>query len=58
MLGGSNIIVEKAMSGDLIFIGPRGKRLKAFEELKKPANKKDCQIFAGLLGSNPIISLE
>ena len=61
-VGGSVLTVEKVKNQDLIFITPRGKRIKAFEELRKPQNKKDCQIFSGMLSSlstwNPTVALE
>ena len=36
---------EKVKKEELIFIAPKGKRMKAFEELRKPQNKHDCQVF-------------
>ena len=47
---------------ELIFTTPKGKRIKAFEELRKPENEKDCQVFRGKLSSlvkwKPTIALE
>ena len=60
--GGSVVSSEKCANEDLVFISPKNKRVKAFEELKKPASKKDCQIFCGMLASfqawNPSLPLE
>ena len=53
---------RKVKNQELIFITPKGKRIRAFEELRKLRNKKDCQIFSGMLSSlakwNPKINLE
>ena len=60
--GGSVLTMEKVKNQELIFITRRGKRIKAFEKLRKPQNKKDCQIFNGMLSSlsrwNPTVALE
>ena len=54
--------MEKVQNEDLIFIKLKGKRIRAFEELRKPACKNDCQLFAGMISSllkwNSTISLE
>ena len=54
--------MEKVKNEELIFIAPKSKRIQAFAELRKPANKKDCQIFSGMLSSlskwNPTVNLE
>ena len=53
--GWSILTAEKVKNQELIFI-------KAFEELIKPQNKKDCQIFSGMGSSlskwNPTVELE
>ena len=60
--GGSVLTAEKVKNEELIFIAPKGKRMKAFEELRKPQNKHDCQVFSGMLSSlskwNPTVALE
>ena len=60
--GGSILTVEKVKNEELIFIAPKSKRIQAFAELRKPASKKDCQIFSGMLSSlakwNPTVNLE
>ena len=60
--GGSIVTVEKVQNEDLIFITPKGKRICAFEKLRKPTCKKDCLVFAGMITSilkwDPTISLE
>ena len=54
--------MEKVKNDELIFIAPKSKRIQAFAELRKPACKKDCQIFSGMLSSlakwNPTVNLE
>ena len=42
--GGSVLMAEKVKNEELIFIANKGKRIKAFEELRKPQNKYDCQL--------------
>ena len=53
---------EKVKNEELIFIAPKGKRMKAFKELRKLQNKHDCQVFSGMLSSlskwNPSVALE
>ena len=49
--GKSVLTVEKVKNQELIFITPKGKRIKAFEEVRKPQNKKSCPIFCGMLRS-------
>ena len=60
--GGSVLTVEKLKNQELIFITPKGEKIRAFEELRNPQNKKDCQVFSGMLSSlskwNPTVSLE
>ena len=60
--GGSILTVEKVKNEELIFIAPKSKRIQFFAELRKPQNKKDCQIFSGMLSSlakwNPTVNLE
>ena len=60
--GGLTLCAEKCQNEDLIFISPKNKRIKAFEELRKPRIKKDCQVFCGMLASlrawNPSLPLE
>ena len=60
--GGSTVSSEKCANEDLLFISPKNKRIKSLEELKKPQNKKDCQVFCGMLASlqqwNPSLPLE
>ena len=48
---GSTVSAEKCQNEDLIFITPKNKRIKCFEELQKPKCKKDVQIFCGMLAS-------
>ena len=54
--------LEKVKNQELIFITPEGKRIKAFEELRNPQEKHDCQHFSGILLSlakwNPTVALE
>ena len=54
--------MEKVKNQDLIFTTLKGKGIKAFEELCRPENKRDCQVFSGMLSSlqrwNPTIALE
>ena len=45
--GGSVLTAEKVKNEELIFIANKGKRIKAFEELRKPQNKYDCQLSQG-----------
>ena len=49
--GGSVISSETVEKENIIFIGPKDKRIKAFSELKKPTTKKEVQIFCGMLAS-------
>ena len=49
--GGSIISTESVQDESIVFIGPKNKRVKAFESLKKPTNKKEMQIFCGMLAS-------
>ena len=49
--GGSVLTVEKLKNQELIFITPKGEQIRAFEELRNPQNKKDCQVFSGMLSS-------
>ena len=39
---GCVLTAEKIRNEELIFIAPKGKRIKAFEELRKLQNKHDC----------------
>ena len=59
--GGSILIMEKVKNEELIFIAPKSKRIQAFAELRKPQNKRDCQVFSGMLSSlakwNPTVNL-
>ena len=59
--GESVLTAEKVQKEELIFI-PKGKRINAFEELRKPKNKHDSQVFSGMLSSlsklNPTVALE
>ena len=48
---GSVISAETIQQENIIFIGPKDKRIKAFSELKKPTSKKEVQIFCGMLAS-------
>ena len=61
-MGGSIVTVERVQNEELIFIQPKGKRIKALEELRKPTCKKDFQVFTGmvscLLKWNPTEALE
>ena len=50
-LGGLFITLEKVKNQDLIFIAPKGKRIKAFEELCRPQTKRDCHVFSGMLST-------
>ena len=60
--GGSTVTAEKCADESLIFISPKNKRIKTFEELRKPQTKKEVQVLCGLLASlqqwNPTIPLE
>ena len=47
--GGSVISSETVEKENVIFIGPKDRRIKAFQELKKPTTKKEVQIFCGML---------
>ena len=38
--GGSTVTAEKCADESLIFISPKNKRIKTFEELRKPQTKK------------------
>ena len=49
--GGSVISYETVEKENIIFIGPKDKRIKAFSELKKLTTKKEVQIFCGMLAS-------
>ena len=49
--GGSVISAETVKQEEIIFIGPKDKRIRAFQELKKPTSKKEVQIFCGMLAS-------
>ena len=49
--GGCIISAEVLQTENVVFIGPKNKRIKAFEELKKTTNKKEVQIFFGMLSS-------
>ena len=49
--GGSVISVETVREENVVFIAPKNKRIKAFEELKKPTSKKEVQVFRGMLVS-------
>ena len=56
------ITVEKVKNQDLIFIAPKEKRIRAFEELRRPETKRDYQVFSGMLSSlqrwNPTVAVE
>ena len=56
------ITVEKVKTQDLIFIAPKEKRIRAFEELRRLETKRDYQVFSGMLSSlqrwNPTVALE
>ena len=60
--GGSSVTAEKCENETLIFISPKNKRIKTFEELRKPRTKKDVHVLCGLLASlqqwNPSVPLE
>ena len=60
--GGSSVTAEKCENETLIFISPKNKRIKTFEELRKPRTKRDVQVLCGLLASlqqwNPSVPLE
>ena len=49
--GGTTISAETVKEEEVIFIGPKSKRIKAFEELKKPTCKREVQVFCGMLAS-------
>ena len=49
--GGTVISAETVRNEDVIFIGPKDKRIKAFAELKKPTCKREVQVFCGMLAS-------
>ena len=49
--GGTTISAESVRDEEVIFIGPKSKRIKAFEELKKPTCKREVQVFCGMLAS-------
>ena len=49
--GGSVISAETIQQENIIFIGPKDNRIKAFSELKKPTSKKEVQFFCGMLAS-------
>ena len=55
-------VPKKCQNEDLIFISPKNKRIKCFEELKKQHTKKDVQVFCGMLAYlqawNPSLPLE
>ena len=53
-VGGSVLTVEKVKNQDLIFITPRGKRIKAFEELRKPQWHAELSLSRW----NPTVALE
>ena len=60
--GGSTVSAEKCDNEDLIFISPKNKRIKNFEELRKPCTKKDVQVLCRMLASlqhwNLLVPLE
>ena len=47
--GGTLILAETVRNEEVIFIGPKSKRIKAFTELKKPTCKHEVQVFCGML---------
>ena len=49
--GGSVVSAEMVQGEDVLKILPRHKRIKAFENLKKPETKKEAQSFCGMLSS-------
>ena len=49
--GGSIISAETVKDEDIVFVGPKNKRVKAFQSLKRPTNKKEMQIFCGIVAS-------
>ena len=61
VFGRSVLTVDKVKNLELRFITPKGERIRAFEELREPQNKKDCQIFSGMLSSlskwNPTVAI-
>ena len=46
--GGTVISAETVRNEEVIFIGPKDKRIKAFTELKKPTYKCEVQVFCGM----------
>ena len=50
--GRSVLTVEKVKNQDRIFTAPKGKRIKALEELRRPANKRDCSVACSLVCSD------
>ena len=49
--GGSVSSAETVREENVVIISPKNKRIKAFEELKKPTSKKEVQVFCGMLAS-------
>ena len=49
--GGSVISAETVRNEDVVFVGPKNKRVKAFQSLKRPTNKKEMQILCGMAAS-------
>ena len=50
--GSSVSTIVKVKNQEIIFITPKGKRIKAFEELRRPETKRDCQVFSGMEPNN------
>ena len=44
-------IVSRETLGDSVFIEPKNQRILALEQLRKPENKRDLQVFAGMIAS-------
>ena len=44
-------IVSRETLGDSVYIEPKNQRILALEQLRKPENKRDLQVFAGMIAS-------
>ena len=49
--GGAVISSETVRNEQVVSILPKDKRIQAFHQLKKPGNKKEIQVFCGMLSS-------
>ena len=48
---GPIISAETIRDEEIVFVGPKNKRVKAFQSLKRPSNKKEMQVFCGMATS-------